>query len=290
MHRIMVVDDEVVITTQLEERLTSMGYMVVGSASSGEEAVDMARCLRPDLILMDIVMPGKLDGINAAETIKAEQDIPIIFLTAYAHNKFVSRAKKVEPFGYIVKPFQDTELRAMIEVALYKKELERKLQASEEQFRAIVENSVDEIMMIDKEGRYLAINTCAASSAGLKPEDMVNKTLWELFPKEQADNLFEPCKQVFASKKAASRITHHRNVLGRGFKWVHSIIAPVLSENKDVEAVVIISRDITRQKEMEQKLKETASQLTSIMDSATEYIIAAYALNKKWISENHFEE
>ncbi len=290
MPEIMVVDDEVVITTQLEELLTSMGYEVVGTPSSGEEAVEMARRLRPDLILMDIVMPGKLDGIDAAKTIKAELDIPTIFLTGYADDKFVRRAKNVEPFGYIVKPFQDAELRATIEIALYKKELERKLQASEEQFKAIVENSVDEIMMIDKDGRYLVINTCAASTAGLKPEDMVNKTLWELFPKEQADNLFEPCKQVFASKKATSRIIHHRSVLGRGFKWVHSIIAPVLSENKDVEAVVIISRDITRQKEMELKLKETASQLTSIMDSATEYILAAYALNKKLISERHFEE
>ncbi|ODS34333.1 MAG: response regulator [Candidatus Scalindua rubra] len=98
MRRIMLVDDEAVITMQLERRLSSMGYDVVGTASSGEESVSITRDLSPDLILMDIVMDGKLDGIDAAEIIKKEQDIPIIFLTAYTDDKFIERAKNVEPF------------------------------------------------------------------------------------------------------------------------------------------------------------------------------------------------
>ena len=104
--KILIVDDEAYVSTQLEERLTSMGYDVVGMASSGEAAIDMAKSLHPDLVLMDIVMPGKLDGIAAAEIIKEEQDIPVIFVTAYAEDQFIERAKHVEPFGYIVKPFQ----------------------------------------------------------------------------------------------------------------------------------------------------------------------------------------
>jgi len=126
MHKIMVVDDEAVITTRLEERLTSMGYEVVGKASSAKASISMAKRLRPDLILMDIVLPGKSDGIDASEKIKAELDIPIIFLTAYANDKFIKRAKKVEPYGYIVKPFQEKEIKAVIEVALHKKDMERK--------------------------------------------------------------------------------------------------------------------------------------------------------------------
>jgi len=133
MPKIMVVDDEVVITTQLEERLIHMGYKVAGRASSGEEAVEMAKRRSPDLILMDIVMPGKLDGIDAANTIKEELDIPVIFLTAYADDKFVERAKNVAPFGYILKPFQEDEIKAAIELALYRKDSERRLRKSEEQ-------------------------------------------------------------------------------------------------------------------------------------------------------------
>jgi CheY-like chemotaxis protein len=140
MPKIMVVDDEVVITTQLEERLTYMGYEVAGRASSGEEAVEMAKRLSPDLILMDIVMPGKLDGIDAANTIKEELDIPVIFLTAYADDKFVERAKNVAPFGYILKPFQENEIKAAIELALYRKDSERRLRVSDEQLkREIIE-------------------------------------------------------------------------------------------------------------------------------------------------------
>jgi len=140
MHRIMIVDDEAVITTQLEECVTGMGYETAGVAFSGKESVKMAERLKPDLILMDIVMPGKIDGIAAAKIIKEKQDIPVIFLTGYAENHFIDRAKHVEPFGYIVKPFQEREIRASIEVALYKKEAERRLRESEKKYRLLVNN------------------------------------------------------------------------------------------------------------------------------------------------------
>jgi len=106
MYRVMVVDDEATITTQLEERLTLMGYEVTGSASSGQEAVEMARRTRPDIVLMDIVMPGSLDGIDAAEIIKAELDIPAIFLTAYASQKFVDKAKTWSLSGILSNLFK----------------------------------------------------------------------------------------------------------------------------------------------------------------------------------------
>ncbi len=137
MPKILVVDDEIVITTQLKERLTGMGYDVVGSASTGEEAVDMARDLAPDIILMDIVMPpGRLDGLDAAKIIRSELDVAVIFLTAFENDDTVGRAKDAEPFGYILKPFQETQVKACIELALHKKEIERRLRESEERDRA----------------------------------------------------------------------------------------------------------------------------------------------------------
>jgi signal transduction histidine kinase len=128
MKKILVVEDESIIAMELELHLTEMGYEVVGIASSGVEAIAKARELRPDLILMDIVMPGEKNGIDAATEIKSEMDVPIIFVTAYADEERIKRAKTVEPFGYIVKPYEDREVRATIEVALYKKEMESKLQ------------------------------------------------------------------------------------------------------------------------------------------------------------------
>lgn len=126
MARILVVDDDSDIAMLIDKHLTKMGYEVVGKASSGEEAIAKAKKLRPDLILMDIVMPGEKSGIDAAEEIKSEMNVPLIFLTAHTDEKVIESAKKVEPSGFIAKPYKEGELRAAIEIALYEKEMELK--------------------------------------------------------------------------------------------------------------------------------------------------------------------
>nr|WP_320160533.1 response regulator [uncultured Methanoregula sp.] len=121
MAKILIVDDEAIITMQLEERLSAMGYTIAGMAASGEEAIDKARRTRPDLILMDIVMPGKINGIETAKIITEELDVPVVFVTSYADDAIIEKAKNVRPYGYIVKPFNELELKAAIEVALFRK-------------------------------------------------------------------------------------------------------------------------------------------------------------------------
>jgi CheY-like chemotaxis protein/DNA-binding PadR family transcriptional regulator len=130
MAKILVVDDEALITMWLEERLSRMGYSVTGMATSGEEAVDKARITRPDLVLMDIVMPGKMNGIEAAKIVAAELDIPVVFITAYADNAIIEKAKSIRSYGYIVKPFNELEVKAAIEVALFRKLTEVEQQKS----------------------------------------------------------------------------------------------------------------------------------------------------------------
>jgi two-component system, response regulator PdtaR len=124
MSKILIVDDEAIITMQLEERLSAMGYDVAGMAASGEESIEKARRLNPDLILMDIVMPGKINGIEAAKTITTELNIPVVFITAYADDEIITKAKSVRPYGYIVKPFNELEIKAAIEVALFRRSSE----------------------------------------------------------------------------------------------------------------------------------------------------------------------
>jgi PAS domain S-box-containing protein len=131
-HEILIVDDEEMIAEILQNILTTMGFQVVGLALSGEEGIEMARRLSPDLILMDIVMPGRLDGIDSAELIRKELGIPVIFVTAYADTEVVHRARKAAPVGYIVKPFKDLELRATVRTGLQIAALERQLRGSEE--------------------------------------------------------------------------------------------------------------------------------------------------------------
>jgi CheY-like chemotaxis protein/DNA-binding PadR family transcriptional regulator len=128
MSKILVVDDEAIIILQLEKRLSAMGYTIAGMAASGEDAVDMARRILPDLVLMDIVMPGKMNGIEAAKIITMELDIPVVFVTSYADDTIIEKAKSVRPYGYIVKPFNELEIKAAIEVALFRKATEQEEQ------------------------------------------------------------------------------------------------------------------------------------------------------------------
>jgi len=125
--RIMIVDDEAVIITQLEEMLQVMGYKVVGTAGTGAEAMKLAERVRPDLILMDIVMPGELDGIDACARIQKNMKIPVVFLSAYSDESYVERAKAVHPYGYILKPYQNEQIKAALEVALRRKKFEHEL-------------------------------------------------------------------------------------------------------------------------------------------------------------------
>ncbi len=120
MSRILIVDDEAVISTHLEVKLRAMGYEVVGRACSGESSIRMAESLEPDLVIMDIVMQGAMDGIDAASRIRARRDVPVIFLTAYSSDAFIDRAKRIGPIAYITKPFNEREIRAAIEIALHR--------------------------------------------------------------------------------------------------------------------------------------------------------------------------
>lgn len=173
----MLVDDEAIITMQLEKRLSSMGYEVVGVASSGIESVDMARKLRPDLVLMDIVMPGPVDGIDAASRIRAELDIPIIFLTAFADETNISRAKDAEPFGYIVKPFHEKEIQASIEVALHKRAGEQRLREKQNLYHTIMREAFDPIIITDVSGKILEVNERAEHLLGYRRKKLLGTDL-----------------------------------------------------------------------------------------------------------------
>ena len=118
--RILIVEDEAIVALDIEERLTGMGYELAGHASNGEDALALVRAGKPDLVLMDIQLQGSKDGIAVAEEIHRLIHLPVIFLTAYSEEATLDRAKLAEPYGYILKPFDDRELKSAIEIALYK--------------------------------------------------------------------------------------------------------------------------------------------------------------------------
>ncbi len=117
---VLVVEDESIVSKDIQHSLKKLGYNVVGAASSGEQAVKMAVETMPDIILMDIMLKGEMNGIEAATQIRAETNIPVIFLTAYADESTLNKAKVTQPYGYIIKPFKEIDIHTSIEMALYK--------------------------------------------------------------------------------------------------------------------------------------------------------------------------
>ncbi len=130
---IMIVEDEALIADDIAETLMQMGYRITSVLSSGEEAVNRAREERPDLVIMDIMLRDKMDGIETAGQLRSELKIPVIYLTAYADDEILERAKITEPYAYIIKPFEERELHISISIALYKARMEKKMQHMEEE-------------------------------------------------------------------------------------------------------------------------------------------------------------
>ena len=146
--RILVVEDEWLVSQGIKETLQDLGYEVAGPASSGEEALEIAETRRPDLVLMDILLKGGMDGIEAAECLRRRFDLPVIFLTAYADSQTLGRAKVTEPYGYLLKPFENRELHSAIEIALYKFQAEKRLQHLNQVLRAI--RSINQLIVQEK--------------------------------------------------------------------------------------------------------------------------------------------
>jgi CheY-like chemotaxis protein len=155
-HKILIVEDEIVIAMEIESLLEQLGYEVVGQVTRGEDAVDLTARHRPDLILMDIRLNGRMDGITAAEKIFRLYKIPVVFLTAHSDPATLERAMSVQPYGYLLKPFRKNDLYTSIEIALYK---HRALSAEQELKRELFKlHIIDHVTQYDIYNKILALS------------------------------------------------------------------------------------------------------------------------------------
>lgn len=193
--RIMIVEDESIVAMGIKHKLEDLGYDVVGIVATGEGAVSTALKTVPDLILMDIVIKGDLDGIEAAQQIHKHQDTPIIYITAYSDEEVLERARITEPYGYILKPFKKSEINANIQMAIYKHKRDRK--RSEETKKRVLADFYDFILTAmptcstdsDMEMRQLLLRVFAERL----DDDLYPKFIEELDPDEieDANELFD---------------------------------------------------------------------------------------------------
>lgn len=156
--RILIVEDHLIIALDLEQILINLGYEVAGIVNTGEESIEFVKNRRPDLVLMDIMLSGDIDGISAAEVIHRTLDVPIIYLTAHSDEKSLERAHVTGPYGYIVKPIQERELYTSIEIALHRFNMDRALRKSEMKYRTLFEQSLDPIFITDENAVIIDAN------------------------------------------------------------------------------------------------------------------------------------
>ncbi len=168
--RILVVEDDIQMAKFIQFKLNYMGYEVAGNAVNCAEAVERATMLKPDLILMDIMLEGTSDGIETAQMIVAQQHVPIIYLTAHEDEVLFERAKITEPFGYLIKPFNDRDLRIVLETSLYRHEQDKRIQKVLADVRDVLDSSLDMMITCDFDGNIIEFNKAAEQTFGLKRE------------------------------------------------------------------------------------------------------------------------
>lgn len=157
---VLVVEDESIVAKDIQQSLIKLGYNVIGTASTGEKAIALAEEFMPDIVLMDIMLKGGMNGIDTAAQIREKMAIPVIFLTAYADEGTLAKAKVTEPYGYIIKPFKEIDLHTSIEMALYKHKKESEILKEREILYSIIENKDSkDFIFVKSNSRLVKLNT-----------------------------------------------------------------------------------------------------------------------------------
>ncbi|PQV63584.1 PAS domain S-box-containing protein/diguanylate cyclase (GGDEF) domain-containing protein [Abditibacterium utsteinense] len=262
--RILVVEDEMIISKDIQRSLKKLGYEVVGSAVSGAAALEKAAETRPDLVMMDINIKGEMDGIETAALMRERFQVPVIYLTAFADAPTLARAKQTGPFGYLLKPFEERELATAIEMALYRHASERRLQESEERLTRVLETNADAILITDAGGQITFANAAAERIFELRRDEILRRThddaAWEIASPDGTP--FPVSELPFARVKASGEpvynieyIVHHASERS----VVLSVNAsPLRSGQGGFEGVVCSLSDITERKALQERLTHQA--------------------------------
>ena len=276
--KILIVEDETLIAADLKVRVEKLGYAVCGVARTGENALKLVEATAPDMVLIDIVLAGDLDGIESARQIRNKWRTPVIFVTSHADETYLSRAKEVRPFGYLIKPFQDHDLRVTLEISLYVAQAERQrrlveeaLQVSEKRFRLLFETSSDAhfVHPLDENGnpgRFVEVNETACRRLGYTREELLRMTPVDIGLPENAGRVAEMGWRLLKDGAALFE-TVHKSRDGR--------LIPVESNVRTFEfqgqtSVLSIARDITERRRTQEALRQSEAKYRSLVENVSD--------------------
>lgn len=255
---ILVVEDEGIVGLDIQRRLNNMGYVAPEVIATGSAAIQRALELRPQLVLMDIRLKGEMDGITAADQIRLLLDIPVIFLTAYADEDTLRRARITEPHGYVLKPFEERELHIAIDMALYKHQMDRKLKESERWLATTISSITDAIITTDKQGYVTLLNPAACALTGWSREEAIGRHLSEIVSvvdekTRVASELLDPSALVHATNHAVDPVGLLISRVGDEIP-IRYHASPIRGSDNLLLGTVVIFRDVTEQRRIEREL------------------------------------
>lgn len=278
--KIFIVEDESIVSLEIQSRVKHLGYSVSGTAAYGDEAIRKVIDLKPDLILMDIRIKGELDGIETAAEIKKIYEVPIIFLTAYADPVTIQRAKITDPFGYIIKPFEERELHISIEIALYKDHTQKLIREKDKWLTTILRSVGDAVIATNTFGKIKFINNVAERLTGFTKEEAINKELSSIFKirseatKEYAQNAVQ---KVMQTGEVVGLANHTELVSRNGIVYpIADSGSPIRDENGNITGVVVVFQDLSYYK----KTEELINIQTTALNSAYNGIVITDAAGK----------
>ena len=259
----MVVEDDDLIGQLLQVSLRRLGYEVLAVLTTGEEALARAGVLRPDLVLMDISLAGKLDGIETARALRAQSQAPIIFLTAYEEDELIERAKDVAPAAYLLKPARNRQLHAAIEMALHQHRLEQRLRESEARYRALMQGAGDAILIADPQGNIVDANQQAEALLGYSRDELLQMSVPQIHPPEELERTLTAFRE--ADRTGSGPVSNGRVLRKDGTTVPVDIIGSVV-ELDGRRWLQGIFHDITERKRAEAELLSHEQYLARLND------------------------
>ncbi|MBN1348215.1 response regulator [candidate division KSB1 bacterium] len=258
--RILIVEDERLTAEDIKTSLEALGYSVPALISSGSKAIKMVKKYKPDLVLMDIVLRGKMNGIEAADQIKYRFNIPVVYLTAYADETTLARAKVTEPFGYIIKPFEERELHSVIEMALYRSRMEQELKASQPWLATTLKSIGDAVIASDTNGLISFMNPVAEALTGWKKSEALNKsteTVFRIINKTTRKSVEHPVTIAIKTNDIVGLANHTLLIAKDGSEIdIDDSAAPIRNENGEINGVVLVFRDVTQRRLNQEKIRK----------------------------------
>ena len=260
----LIVEDQYVVAENLRTEVEAMGYEVAGLASSGKEALRLARLKKPDLVLMDIKLRGEMDGIDTAMVLRRELDVASFFLTAFSGDDLLHRAREAEPLGFLVKPFERSGLRAGLEMALYRVKMERLLKESESRFRSMFENSPVAYLALDENGCCVNGNSELCALLGYGYGEIIGRQFADFFPVGQG----QETSGQFINIKDSDRIEYELEVVGKDAARLTVVLQGRVQSSLTGKSEVMhcILHDITERKGFEEVRQRTAETLKNVND------------------------